>query len=148
MAALLDQLPDDAGDRFTAQSPTVERRVEEQVDCRVPILRLGLLPVLDQAGDPTVKLERVARRLRFVPGEVLRRVIPPATHLGGQMDAAEFRRIAGDERSKKQMRVVIARGRGGSQATGAVRGIIGLKRDNAHIFAPSSWTWAPSNRAT
>ena len=95
---VLDQVTDQAGEGVGADPAAMQRRIEEQIDGRMPVLGLGLLPELDQARDGAVHPDRHPRRLRVVPGEVVGLVVPPASHLGGRDDAAQLVLVASGQR--------------------------------------------------
>ena len=92
----------DAPNRRGAHSPTVQRRIQEEVDLRVPVLRLELLGELDQPGDGTVDLDRQAGRLGLVPRERVVGRVPPAHDLRRAVDAKQLALVTGGERAQDE----------------------------------------------
>ena len=94
MAALVDQVPDDAADRLRADAAAVEYGIEENVDSCMAISRLLLLPELHHAGDPAFDLDRETDRLRLVgEREVVLGHAPPAADLRRRVDPPQLRYV-------------------------------------------------------
>ena len=97
--ALVDQLADHLPHRLGTDASPVQRGIDEQVDLRVPVLGLGLLPVLDQPCDDAVDDDREPRRLRLIEGELVRGEVPPGRDLRGAVEAPQLLSVARLERA-------------------------------------------------
>ena len=98
---VVEQVAHHGPDRVGAEPAAVDARVEDDVDARVPVLRIGLLPQLHHP-DHVVAVALAHRESLRVAVRIEREVgiligIPPAGDLGGGQDRAQRRAVRRDE---------------------------------------------------
>lgn len=93
VTAVFDQVAHDQAHRLGADAPPVYRRIEKHIDSGVAVLRLGLLPELDEARDLAIHLHGQSSGVGLVPREALSRRIPPSRDLRRAVDPQQLRLI-------------------------------------------------------
>ena len=98
MVPLTDEVRDGSSQHLAGHPTVMPGRIDEEINCRMSVARLGLLAVLDHAGHDPADLDHPPDRSRGIAErEGGLGLTPPATHLRRAEDPEQLVGVSGVE---------------------------------------------------